>query len=270
MNKSRIESHLTEHKALDITTFTAALVSTSRLFGDTRPWWRGQRDSNWRLRAGLHRKGLEGKEINLNARFRLMAKARRGDCPISEDSLGWLFLMQHYRLPTRLLDWSQSPLVALYFALEEPDDNDAAVWALSPTRLNLVEAETESICMPGSPTVGRLGIQAFRPNTKQRDERILSVLTEEADARHMVQQSAFTLHGRSEALDERSDCGRFLTRIRIPSVAKNGLRQVLALYGVTRASLFPDLENLAAELAGLDFADALRVPEPSDEPKAAS
>lgn len=199
-----------------------------------------------------------------------MAKSRRADCPISADALGWLFLMQHYRLPTRLLDWSQSPLVALYFALEEPDDNDAAVWALSPTQLNLIEAETKSICMPGSPTLGRLGIQAFRPDAKQRDGRILSVLTEEADARHMVQQSAFTLHGRSDALDERSDCGQFLTRIRLPSGAKSGLRQVLALYGVTRASLFPDLENLAAELARLDFVDALRVPEPSDEPNVTS
>ncbi len=270
MNEPKRESQLTEHEAVDIATFTAALVSATRFFSDTRPWWRGQRHANWPLRASLYRKRFERKEIDLNARFRLMARARRSDCPSNSDPLAWLFLMQHYRLPTRLLDWTQSPLVALYFALDEPDDNDAAVWALSPTRLNLVEAETESICLPGSDTLGRLGIQAFRRDAKPRDSRILSVLTEEADVRHMVQQSAFTLHGRSESLDERSDCSQFLTRIRIPSAAKNGLRQVLALYGVSRASLFPDLENLAAELAGLDFSDAARVPELSGEPKVAS
>lgn len=270
MDKLSAGSQFSEHTAVDIATFTAAVVAASRLFGDTRPWWRGQRDAQWSLRAGLYRKGFENKKINLNARFRLMARARRADCPTSSDPLGWLFLMQHYRLPTRLLDWTQSPLVALYFGLEEPDDSDAAVWALSPTCLNLVEAETESICMPGSQKLGRLGIQAFRSDNNPRDKRILSVLTEEADARHMVQQSAFTLHGRSEPLDEQPGCGRFLMRIRIPAVAKRGLRQVLALFGINRAVLFPDLENLAAELARLDFSDASRVPELSGGPSDAS
>lgn len=161
--------------------------------------------------------------------------------------------MQHYRLPTRLLDWSQSPLVALYFALEKPDDNDAAVWALFPPKLNLIEADTAGICIPGSRTLGRLGIQAFVHDTDSKDQRVLAILTEEADARHMVQQSAFTIHGRSEPLDEMPACTQFLVRIRIPMIAKEGLRQVLALYGINRASLFPDLENLAAELVSLNF-----------------
>jgi hypothetical protein len=196
---------------------------------------------------------LEKKEVNLNARFRLMAKARRRDCPNSSDALGWLFLMQHYRLPTRLLDWSQSPLVALYFASQEPDEEDAIVWGLAPTRLNAVEAGTASICMPGSEKIGRLGVEAFHSKGEPIDERIVAVLTEETDLRHMVQQSAFTLHGRSSALDELAKSGSLLCRIRMPSAAKKGLREVLALYGVNRASLFPDLENLAHELKSLEF-----------------
>jgi FRG domain len=270
VNETSLKTAVAEVNAVDIATFTSAIVSASRQFGDTRPWWRGQRNVDWTLSAGLYRKGIERKEINLNARFRLMAKARRGDCPSSSDPLGWLFLMQHYRLPTRLLDWSQSPLVALFFALEEPDDTDAAVWALSPTRLNLVEAATESICMPGSATLGHLGTQAFRPGSDSRDERILSVLTEEADVRHMVQQSAFTIHGRLEPLEMRSDCEQFLMRIRIPFAFKRGLRQVLALYGINKSSLFPDLENLASELSQLDFSDASHIPELSVGPEAAS
>ena len=52
--------------------------------------------------------------------------------------ISWLTLMQHYGLPTRLLDWSESPLVALYFALSSDEDAkaDAAVWVLNPMKLN--------------------------------------------------------------------------------------------------------------------------------------
>jgi hypothetical protein len=239
--------------ATDMASFTASVIRATRAFDDTRPWWRGQRDARWDLSAGLYRAGFENKEINLNARFRLMARARRPDCPGPGEALPWLFLMQHYRLPTRLLDWTQSPLVALFFALERPDETDASVWALCPTRLNLAEANSEAICMPLSRLVGRLGTQGFRPDGGPRDERILAVLTEEADARHMVQQSAFTLHGRSQPINSSKDAAKFLMRVRIPAGAKEGLRQVMALFGISRAALFPDLENLAAELSQLDF-----------------
>ena len=148
---------VSEFVAADIATLTMSMVSASRRFGNTRPWWRGQRNASWALSPTLYRLGFDNKEVDLNARFRLMAKARRRQVPDSSDPMGWLFLMQHYRLPTRLLDWSQSPLVALYFAVEKPDDGDAALWSLSPTELNMLEAQTRSICMPHSGTVGMLG-----------------------------------------------------------------------------------------------------------------
>lgn len=115
----------------------------ARFTDDELVWFRGHARSAYKLECSLSRTGGLDMERELMSEFQRDATAllsgadMRGGAPTEWD---WLFLMQHYGVPTRLLDWSESPLAALFFALDDPDiataADDAAVWALRPQQLN--------------------------------------------------------------------------------------------------------------------------------------
>ncbi|NMC60145.1 MAG: FRG domain-containing protein [Candidatus Methanofastidiosa archaeon] len=75
-------------------------------------------------------------EFQLTRMFRNRA-AVMGETPPRNDIDQWLFLMRHFGLPTRLLDWTEGALIALFFAVCGSDlEEDPAVWMIHPLELN--------------------------------------------------------------------------------------------------------------------------------------
>jgi hypothetical protein len=243
----------TELLNLDVKDFKGlfeAIFWMSRTTGG-RLWWRGQ-ERDWDLLPSVYRPTNHFEENSLTFNFMRKAQSRYGKCPNQDDFPSWLFLMQHYGLPTRLLDWSASPIVALFFALENFDplkDEDSVLWGLDPASLNEQQIGVRMISSAHNESALPLFVDAYRQQKDRVASRqIVAVMTDELDVRQLLQQSMFTIHGSTEPLNRLPGHEKFLRRIRILKEAKFMSRIALADLGISRSTLFPDLDNLAREL----------------------
>jgi len=222
--------------------------------GENDLLWRGQSRAEWNLVPRIYdgRYSLES-ERNITIRFRLQARARYPHCPTTE--VDWLFLMRHYGLPTRLLDWTLSPLIALFFALWDynNDDHDGILWALNGSRLNRYQLCVPGILLPENQNVIDIAEKAFTETSNTDTAEILAVHPPHIDMRMVLQQAISTIHSSSlslEELVERSgNPDNILASIIIPADAKPRIREMLDVLGISQSTLFPDLEHLAADVA---------------------
>ena len=230
----------------DLLSASRSVSSRSRL-----AWWRGQGQSTWTLQPKVHRvQAHDVYESNIITKFMQLAPARHARCPGVGDRAQWLFLAQHYGLPTRLLDWSESPLVALYFAVadEANDSKSGAIWSLDPFALNRSSIGANVVLSSASDDVLRLIHAAFN-HEAQRTEEWLALFPDEVDVRLMVQLAGFTIHGSPAPLDRSKGRRSFLQRFVIPRRVKASLRDELRTLGIRQRSIFPDLYNLSLDLA---------------------
>jgi hypothetical protein len=226
-----------------------------RLYGQTL--YRGQEQAGWDLVPGIgRRRHLElykargwdksrmlADEWRMVQDFRRQAGAYLGRMP-DEGWEAWV-LAQHHGIPTRLLDWTHSPLAALYFAVERPSKEDnSAVWLLYlPTRL----IPPPDVHIPEGWDVDPS--DAVRPHPMDVKD-VRAYMPGHEVPRVRAQLGVFTVHPdpteplEAAHLPDRARLGKVV----VQNCARQQIKLTLANYGVFRHTLFPDLDGLAESI----------------------
>ncbi len=193
----------------------------------------------------LARLGLNGDDI-LNVEKLMLDEFRRGCLPLAEhypdNDWDLLALAQHHGLPTRLLDWTYSALIALWFAINKPayksnkppyKSEGAVVWVLA--------AEQEDF---------RINTDKLSPFSKKRTKLFRSNVISK---RISAQSGVFTVHkvNKKDKIKEFETNNHFvekLTKISIPSNSFNSLRKELNILGVNGSTVYPDIDGFCSHL----------------------
>lgn len=223
--------------------------------------FRGQRKANWLLNSSLSRhlanfvpekSEWQERETRAIRVFRRKAHNYLGVSDALEDDLRCLALMQHHGAPTRLLDFTKSPFVAAFFALEGATE-DSAVFALDTP--NLWRATPTKF-----PGLTRDKIDPRRKGNVKRFfagneyELIWTGEPNQLDGRLVAQSGTFVLPGVINQTIDQILAGYpqdepLVRKYILPAGIRHDAMRALYRMNITHATLFPDLDGLARSVA---------------------
>lgn len=247
-----------------------ALVQELQTAATESLWYRGCGRRSYILLPSLYRH-TKAKSPDQFAELerKLMTRFRQRSLPYHTRSLvdDWdtLFFMQHYGIPTRLLDWTENPLTALHFALmgasrkknpkgEYKFEEAASVWILDPVKWNRHALSHQSF-EGGALTPGDEALKGYKPTLtfSGMNNHPVALYGAHNSPRIVAQQGVFTIFGQDTVPMEKlyqvkSFPVNSLIRITIKSSVIARMRKSLLSHGVTESVVYPDLEGLALEI----------------------
>jgi FRG domain-containing protein len=270
------EGHLLEKKAGSVGELIDAVRSilsfwNPAIIDPQEVWFRGQSKASQSLLPGLYRpavRDLHYDEIALVERFKVFATPHLRQVPA--DDWDWYFLAQHYGLPTRLLDWSESVLAAAYFACCETilsrnrlaleadlvrgkvapvfDDDSPVVWLIDAGTINLAARGDDQPFFPGGPLTKEYLPEPVNESPTSDNKPPLALIARHTNERITAQQGTFTIHGHDMApLDTlaSSNPSIKLARIMLDKANISHFWSELEIAGISRYSLFPGVDTAA-------------------------
>lgn len=196
-------------------------------------FFRGQADSS-PIRPKIGRTEYNYTPTGETALFTAFARSARPFVSGDLNNFELLALAQHHGCPTRLVDWSTSPLVAAWFAVSSyPSDTDACIFALNRDEVETLDTETR---------LTSTGAKFEGPLSPKRGVYLIE--TAQVSARIKTQRGIFTLHGvPTEDFSIPSD-----QTFTIPKDLRAELQNRLMDIGIDASHIFPDLDGMCKAL----------------------
>lgn len=211
-------------------------------------WFRGQGNAKYYLLPSLlrYKNGLE-KEQMMFHKFRRFA-----DKIFVNKESEWetLFDMQHYGIPTRLLDWTETLGIALYFAAYNnrihEKGGDAAVYLLNPIGLNSQSGVNKIYRLPYDEKNYSYSKIYWEKSPMQANAPI-AVEPVLRNDRILAQRGMFTVH--HDLIDPIEDVfPQFIKKVILPGDAIDSAEEFLKIANIDEFSVYPDLAGIAGYL----------------------
>jgi len=205
-------------------------------------WYRGHSNKDWNLIPSLVREAeWEQKEKELFLEFTKTASRL-----FEKRTNDWetLFDMQHYWIPTRLLDWTTVMGVAIAFILHNDysDAEDSALFILDPTALNRISGRDDVINIPEDKDFDYKKI--YWEKRPAQIEKPLAIRPPQQSDRIRAQKGVFTVHGTIDGgfEDSAPDCFK---KIVLPVGAKEEAKDFLKWANLDEYTIYPDIVGMA-------------------------